>query len=186
MTIGDEVRALEAFQRMSEALLSTAGHVVMEMGETPVAQEGRRRAQNDIDAVRRLLERRQSVPTVQEFAVKWVGQSYAAGLTDRGAPLDELLKLEAEYPNDVVIVERWVTDWAPVDRDKAVANGMNLEKAEELLMEIESLTRVQRHLKAAFQRSELDGGWKAAQDHPLYQLAQHKLERLYEQMRMLI
>jgi len=63
---------------------------------------------------------------------------------------------------------------------------MNLDKAVQIVAELDRLRAVQRELKAAFKNDELDGGWKAALDHPLYQQASERIAALQEDLKILI
>ena len=60
----------------------------------------------------------------------------------------------------------------------------NLDDAKELVREIDKVRAVMRELKAAFARSELDGGVKAAPRHPLYIECEEALAALHEQLMM--
>lgn len=62
----------------------------------------------------------------------------------------------------------------------------NLERALALVERIERMRAIQRELRSAFARSELDGGAKAAPDHPLYRDAEAELERLHAALMILI
>ena len=62
----------------------------------------------------------------------------------------------------------------------------NIDDAIELVREIGQARAVLRELKAAFARSELDGGVKAAPKHPLYVECEERLATLHEQLMMLI
>lgn len=71
----------------------------------------------------------------------------------------------------------------PVDRAPI---RRNLDDALALVEEIDRVRAVQRELRAAFARSELDGGAKAAPAHPLYIEAEARLAQLHEQLMLLI
>lgn len=62
----------------------------------------------------------------------------------------------------------------------------NIDDAIEIVSEIDRLRSVIRELKAAFARSELDGGVKAAPTHPLYRQCEARLEKLHEDLMLLI
>lgn len=62
----------------------------------------------------------------------------------------------------------------------------NLDDALEIVAEIDAVRSVVRELKAAFAKSELDGGVKAVVRHPLYIEAQAKLDELHDQLMMVI
>ena len=62
----------------------------------------------------------------------------------------------------------------------------NLDDALEIVHEIDQARSVIRELKAAFARSELDGGAKAAPSHPLYIEAEEHLAALHERLMMVI
>lgn len=62
----------------------------------------------------------------------------------------------------------------------------NIDDALEIVHEIDRVRAVIRELKAAFARSELDGGVKAARRHPLYIQCEQHLEVLHEQLMMVI
>lgn len=74
-----------------------------------------------------------------------------------------------------------VTGW-----DVTVRARTNLDDALEIVEEIDRVRSVIRELKAAFAKSELDGGVKAAPKHPLYIEAQEKLDQLHDQLMMVI
>ena len=62
----------------------------------------------------------------------------------------------------------------------------NLDDAAEIIAEIDTLRAVQRELRSAFARSELDGGAKAAPMHPLYADAEGRLAQLHDALMILI
>lgn len=62
----------------------------------------------------------------------------------------------------------------------------NIDDAIEVVCEIDQVRAVQRELKAAFARSELDGGVKAAPSHPLYIECEERLATLHEQLILII
>lgn len=62
----------------------------------------------------------------------------------------------------------------------------NLWRAVQIVRETDQLRGVVAELKSAFARNELDGGVKAASDHPLYIQAQARLTELHEQLVVLI
>ncbi|QUE25562.1 hypothetical protein SEA_SADLAD_15 [Microbacterium phage SadLad] len=62
----------------------------------------------------------------------------------------------------------------------------NIDDALEIVAEIDRVRSVIRELKAAFAKSELDGGAKAAPSHPLYIQAQAKLDELHDQLMQVI
>jgi hypothetical protein len=62
----------------------------------------------------------------------------------------------------------------------------NLDRARMITTEIMELGTLQGALKAAFRNDELDGGWKAALDHPLYIQAEERIVSLREELRGLI
>lgn len=80
--------------------------------------------------------------------------------------------------------------WSEDQLDHAIAATAplptNLDDAIAIVDQIDRVRAVQRELKAAFARSELDGGAKAAVDHPLYLEAAAKLEELHDEMMGLI
>ncbi|QIG59022.1 hypothetical protein SEA_RUBYRALPH_14 [Microbacterium phage RubyRalph] len=80
---------------------------------------------------------------------------------------------------------RCVTLALEIDRELAPART-NLDDAIEIVAEIDRVRSVIRELKAAFAKSELDGGAKAAPSHPLYIQAQEKLDELHDQLMMVI
>ena len=63
---------------------------------------------------------------------------------------------------------------------------MNLDDALAILDRIERLRALQRELRAAFVRSELDGGAKGALGHPLYIEAEDQLRSLHDQLMILV
>lgn len=77
-----------------------------------------------------------------------------------------------------------------VGAEDAVQDGrwinQNLEDAKELIKEISELKEIQRRLKDAFAKDELDGGALAALDHPLYLQAAEEIKRLEEEFKQLI
>lgn len=72
------------------------------------------------------------------------------------------------------------------DSAKSTATNLSLEKAMRIVGEIDLLRGVQRELKAAFKDDELNGGWKAALDHPLWGWAEQRIAALHEDMKGLI
>lgn len=62
----------------------------------------------------------------------------------------------------------------------------NIDDALEIVAEIDRVRSVIRELKAAFARSELDGGAKAAPQHPLYIECEERLATLHAQLMMVI
>lgn len=71
-------------------------------------------------------------------------------------------------------------------RDMTAAMQTNVDDAVDLISRIECLRAVQRELKSAFARSDLDGGAKAALSHPLYIQVQEELDELHDQLMMLV
>lgn len=62
----------------------------------------------------------------------------------------------------------------------------NLDDARAIVAEIHEIRAVQTELRSAFARRELDGGARAAFDHPLYLDAVRALEALHERLTLLI
>jgi hypothetical protein len=62
----------------------------------------------------------------------------------------------------------------------------NLDDAVQVVAEIDKVRAVQRELRSAFARSELDGGAKAALNHPLYLEAATRLDELHDELMGLI
>lgn len=62
----------------------------------------------------------------------------------------------------------------------------NIDDALDIVAEIDQVRAVLRELKAAFARSELDGGAKAAPRHPLYIQCEERLATLHDQLMLLI
>lgn len=62
----------------------------------------------------------------------------------------------------------------------------NLSKAAEIIAEIDECVRVQKALKDAFRNDQLDGGWQAALEHPLYLQAEGRIALLQSQLKELI
>lgn len=62
----------------------------------------------------------------------------------------------------------------------------NVDDALGIVAEIDQVRAVLRELKAAFARSELDGGVKAAPRHPLYTQCEERLATLHDQLMLLI
>ena len=71
-------------------------------------------------------------------------------------------------------------------RDMTAAMVTNVDDAVDIISRIECLRAVQRELKSAFARSDLDGGAKAALSHPLYIQVQEELDELHDQLMMLV
>ena len=71
-------------------------------------------------------------------------------------------------------------------REVVFTDPTNLSRAADIVAEIDRVRGVQRELRAAFARSELDGGAKAAPAHPLYVDAEAELERLHAALMILI
>lgn len=65
-------------------------------------------------------------------------------------------------------------------------NSINLSKAIEISEEISKLKVVQKDLKDAFYHRALDGGPKAALEHPLYIRAQMRIDELQEELTLLV
>ena len=70
--------------------------------------------------------------------------------------------------------------------DSAQTRSTNLEDALAIVGRIERVRSVQRELKAAFARDELDGGAKTALTHPLYVQCAAELAELHDALKMLI
>ncbi|QJD53234.1 hypothetical protein SEA_TEMPO_12 [Microbacterium phage Tempo] len=66
------------------------------------------------------------------------------------------------------------------------AQRTNIDDALEIVAEIDRVRSVIRELKAAFARSELDGGAKAAPKHPLYVECEERLAKLHDELMMVI
>lgn len=66
------------------------------------------------------------------------------------------------------------------------ATRLSLTKAVRIIDEIELVRGVQRELKAAFTGDELNGGWRAALDHPLWAEADARLTELQDELKGLI
>ena len=64
--------------------------------------------------------------------------------------------------------------------------SINLDNALSTLERIERLRALQRELRAAFARRELDGGAKAAFEHPLYLESEDELRSLHDELMILI
>lgn len=67
-----------------------------------------------------------------------------------------------------------------------VQEHSNLDKAIHIVDEIKKLKDVMNALKGAFVHRELEGGVKAAFDHPLYLDAADKIAELEEELTLLI
>jgi len=67
-----------------------------------------------------------------------------------------------------------------------IEDHSNLDKALGLVTDIARLKDVQRAVKNMFAHRELDGGVKAAFDHPLYTQAEKRIEELEEALIILI
>lgn len=120
----------------------------------------------------------------RELAAQWLSpfvEDKHKVITDIGADEEDLIALEKDQEGAMTIVERWATDWKPRGEHRS-----NLEDALEVVRQIEALRAVQRELKSAFAKSELDGGAKAAPNHPLYIQAQEALDKLHDQLTMII
>ena len=70
--------------------------------------------------------------------------------------------------------------------DSGQTLGTNLEDALAIVAKIERVRSVQRELKAAFARDELDGGAKTALTHPLYVQCAAGLAELHDALKLLI
>ncbi|QNJ55997.1 hypothetical protein SEA_RASPUTIA_107 [Microbacterium phage Rasputia] len=114
----------------------------------------------------------------RELAIRW---KQSQNITDRNAPEKALENLVDVYEGEAEIVESWRTDWRRPGEHRT-----NLEDALVLIEQIDAIRSVQRELKSAFAKSELDGGAKAAFTHPLYVQAQEQLDRLHDQLMMII
>ena len=64
--------------------------------------------------------------------------------------------------------------------------NLNLEDGKKIDQEISELESLQKRLKSAFAEDELEGGWKAALTHPLYIEAQRSIDRLKDELKLLI
>ena len=78
-----------------------------------------------------------------------------------------------------------------LQRDLWVAWGnddveWNLGRSLQIISELRDLADLQRELKRAFAASELDGGWRAAHDHPLYVQAEARAANLHDELMGLI
>lgn len=62
----------------------------------------------------------------------------------------------------------------------------NIEKGIRLSEEIEQLKMMQKNLTSAFHHQQLDGGAKAALEHPLYLAAAERIQKLQVEMTLLI
>lgn len=62
----------------------------------------------------------------------------------------------------------------------------NLDDALSIVDRIARIRSLQRELRSAFARSELDGGAKEAAAHPLYLEAERELTCLHDQLMILI
>lgn len=62
----------------------------------------------------------------------------------------------------------------------------NLDDALAIVDRIERIRSLQRELRGAFARSELDGGAKEAAAHPLYLEAEDELRSLHDELVILI
>lgn len=68
----------------------------------------------------------------------------------------------------------------------SVSEWTNIDDASEIVWKIDLLRGVQRELKSAFARSDLDGGAKAALSHPLYIQVQEELDELHDRLMTLV
>lgn len=59
---------------------------------------------------------------------------------------------------------------------------INLRKGAEIVYAIQSMRNIQRALKDAFAHRELDGGPKAAVNHPLYLQSERRIAQLEEEL----
>lgn len=78
-----------------------------------------------------------------------------------------------------------VIAWNEVHNLTCPAMITNLDRAADIITAIDRARAVQRELKSAFARSGLDGGAKAALNHPLYLDAQDELDRLHDALMIL-
>lgn len=121
-----------------------------------------------------------------KYTCPWCG-SHTTAIGDafaEGEPCPECGAPVSREPAPPQWIER-----PPSDRIKATTpfrDAINLDKAVEIIGRIQKLRDVQRELKSAFARSELDGGAKAALQHPLYLAAQAKLDQLHDDLMVLI
>lgn len=69
---------------------------------------------------------------------------------------------------------------------EAAPSRTSLDDALEIVRDVDRVRAVMRELKAAFARSELDGGVKAAPQHPLYIECEERLAALHDQLMMVI
>lgn len=84
-------------------------------------------------------------------------------------------------------IRRWLAAQREEQKQRErVLTLTNLERASELIEKIYTVRAVQRELKSAFARSELDGGARAAVKHELYIEAQAELDRLHDALMILI
>lgn len=70
--------------------------------------------------------------------------------------------------------------------DMFTAMRTNVDDAADIVWQISIRRDIQRELKSAFARSDLDGGAKAALSHPLYIQVQEELDELHDQLMMLV
>ncbi len=73
-----------------------------------------------------------------------------------------------------------------LEREMGASGRTNLDDALDIVAEIDRIRSIQRELKSAFAKSELDGGVKAAPRHPLFIEAQARLDALHDRLMMVI
>lgn len=107
---GEKHVALEAFERIADQVISTAGHVTMDLGDSPESKEGVNRAREDVAAVERFL-----MSTLEErplYLQAW----------------DELKALQALSEGNRVLVSEAALDRA----ERLVAMAAQVSQAESL------------------------------------------------------
>lgn len=109
-----------------------------------------------------------------------------AGLTTHPDAVDVLCRILAAGRLQGDSVDLLAATLARTPRDEWTPLRTNLDDAADLIVEIERTRSILREVKAAFARSELDGGAKAALSHPLYLQAETHLEHLHNDLMMLI
>lgn len=90
------------------------------------------------------------------------------------------------YGNKVFLTQDDVRDITKMFPEENIEPHSNLGKALSLVEDITKLRAVQKAVRDMFARRELEGGVKAAFDHPLYLQAQARIEELEEALIILI
>lgn len=122
----------------------------------------------------------------------------AVGTMDSHLATAKMILVAAHVPNlveKITTLERdlyMARSLADDARARASALGIvdepvdNLSKAIAIVTRIGQCVIVQKSLKDAFRNDQLEGGWQAALDHPIYLDAEAEIARLQEEFKALI